>query len=727
VRRFHLSIAAIVLLGACSRSRTYHLPEADSDPEIAFGVLYDGSNQVAEIGDVVRRQNLTGYTIESKDGGLSPRLFIVSINGLESAANDACGTLSTRVDAIACRERVKSCGDDPVSCLVVLRAGESCDDRLPLPKGMPVKAFSPNDRGDFAPVSDPSSLLDGLQLCGPRTKLPCKNRLPGFVVTENGDFRCVAPSTQTECNLSIDLSDCGLGAAQGTVASDGAFSGSVGASGCMVSAAMSSELGANESGFTIACGPRRFVATYMEVLFGFAGCPRRGPGAFEEARAQTGVLIDPETNGSIRGVKVVQPNGWRARYLILGTGIDDCASAGCNYMGGSCDTQCNDSCMGTSAAFTDCLNTNGWAQCTGRTSMDDCIMRCDAFCLAGGSISDCQRHTHGHLLAVTSTLTPETDSLSSPSPKSRVPLPGGVALPVTGHQGLAILGPDPSAPWIVVAGESGISLFTTAPNETLTQAPPTLVLPPGFLAAGVAPVPNQPEQFVIFGNTSASPSKGALILAHVTQTQGAVSLNMGATINLAELPSVDAVAFASTGGWVVAASISPTIDTGRPAMLATRSIDGSSAPSNVMLGGPATALASLPGGGFAVGVDLGATTEIVLFGVSGGDFSQPVHVPVIGHLHVRAMVPEPTTCGSMASACRVFVGLEQQGGVEDVGNALVGLLEYDPSTPSMSRLFPSLIKTASPELTTLEYDAVDNGIVAASSTQNQITQIMLVQ
>jgi hypothetical protein len=687
------------------------------EAEVAFGVLYDAGDEISAIGPVVRRQNLTGYTITSKDDALKARLFILPVAALEASADGSCAMLSSRVEQIACNDRVNSCKDDSVACLSVLRASESCGDRLTLPKSVALKAYSANDKGDFVPIADPAPLLAQLQLCGPTIKLSCPLRLPGFTVTEHGEFRCVAPSRQIECDLSIDLADCGLGAADGHIANDGTFDGKVGAAGCAIAQPMPGEVASSGTGFAIACGGRRFVASYMEQLFGSAGCPRRGPAAYEEAPANEREIGGSATRASITGLKVVKPTGWRPRYLVLGTGYDECAFNGCLNRGdcGMCDTEC------TSVMLRDCRRENEWAACiTDGDAASDCVDRCKRFCASGAS--DCTKQAFGHVLTITSTLAPERDA-------KRIYLHGvdATKMPITGHRGLLALGTS-DHPSIVVAGEGALRLYTTSPSDEIVESPPALVMPPTFVAAGIAEVPGQGDQLVVFGRTTDNPSKGALIPVEIVPGQPPSLAMRGPAVPVVELPTIDDVAVTSDGRLAVAASISSSIDVAPARMLAVRAIDGSAAPAPIGLGGRATALAALPGGGFAVAVDLGMhLSEIDLYAGSGTGFGDAVKLPVIGRLRVSAMALETATCGDSSALCRVFVGFEQDGDVSDVGNALVGLLEYHPGAPSMSRLVPSLIKTAAPELTTLEYDALAPGLIGAASTQNRITQIMLVR
>jgi hypothetical protein len=156
--------------------------------------------------------------------------------------------------------------------------------------------------------------------------------------------------------------------------------------------------------------------------------------------------------------------------------------------------------------------------------------------------------------------------------------------------------------------------------------------------------------------------------------------------------------------------------------LAFRSIDGSTPFPPLALSGLPTSIATLPGGAFAVGVDLGSgrAAEIDVFSPGAHGFDSAAKLSALQGLKVGPMSADPM-------GGRVYVGFEPAGGVSDQGNALVGLLEYHPSTPSMSRLVPALIKTADPALTALEYDSFDDELVAVSSTRNRITQIMLLR
>ena len=87
----------------------------------------------------------------------------------------------------------------------------------------------------------------------------------------------------------------------------------------------------------------------MDVLFGEGLCPRRGPGAFEEAKIDAQGMGGSITHASVTGLKAVRPTGWMGRYLILGTGLDDCALDGCYHHGdngrasdcGMCGCDCN--------------------------------------------------------------------------------------------------------------------------------------------------------------------------------------------------------------------------------------------------------------------------------------------------------------------------------------------------------------------------------------------------
>jgi hypothetical protein len=707
-------LAAALLASACSKTKSFRLP-SDPQGDLAFAVLYDAGDSIAAIGPVVRRQTLTQghYTIDNKDGSLRPRLFFVALDKLKAAANAACATLQTRIEQITCAEEVKTCDTDPIACLSVLSAGTSCADRLTL-MGLPMNAYASTDSGSFEAIADPTALIAHLTLCGPVVKPTCPIRIPGFIVSEAGAFRCVAPSNQVACELSVDLGACGLGTASGTLSNDGSFGGSIDTSGCALAPLSAGDVPSGTPGFSIACGGRRFVAQYMDVLFGTAGCARRAPSIFDSARA----VFAGSRSGVITGLKAVTPSGWKTRYLVLGSGQDDCAIDGCSFQNMDCATYCNADCYMT-PVLAACANAFDYAACVpGSNAVDDCYMRCVAACSAPASASvACSDDFSGHHLAVTATTAPESflgvvdfgTALRSP-------------LPATGHSALALVG-DPSAPLILAATKSAVRAYVPRIRDGAVDPVTASATIAPAIASGVVAVAGRSDAAIVYGRTTGAEPKGFIARLSITAKSPSVSR----TATIADLPSIDAADVGGPGnGWVFAISTTPPLGSAPSDQLDLWPIDPGPSTGPISLPGHPTALAALPGGAVAIGVSKAdGSAEIDVVTPSGGGFSAPIAFGTFKRLRVSAMTIDPS-CAS-GPTCRVYVGYEQAGDTAEAGNALVGIFDYNSTSPAMSRLVPSFVVTAAPELSLLEYDAATSEIVAVASALNRITKIAVVR
>lgn len=739
VRRNPPTVAFLIFVAlfatSCNKTKSFRLPKSP-DAELAFGVLFDGSNRLASIGAVVSSPTLYSgrYVIRSKDGGLFAKLFFIKLAALEDAANRACAGRPTPADRFACRDRVRSCDASPVSCLAVIAAGDSCGDRLDLPRTLDLRAYQATDKGDLIVIEDPSPLTAQLSLCGPEVKTSCLNRLPGFAVTEHGAFRCAAPARQSGCDLTVDLSDCGFGQARGTLAADGTYRATLASAGCSIGPLSAEESARGNSGFGIACGNLRFIATHMQALFGEVGCAHRGPRVFNEARAEQGHNFGSrEVHGSIRGLAAVHPNRWDARYLFVGTGFDECAYDGCTHFGGfeACGSSCTADC--NLLAVAQCADTTPWGTCAfGAASpdagvgsdaggaRDDCLRRCKDSCQAP-AFSACLDRSLGHMLAVAGPDRPEREaalvSLDNAASTQRA---------ITGRRGLAVLGEGPT-PLILAAGLRAIRVFSTGDRDVLSEviAARTEL---DFDVAGITSVPGRSDQVIAYGKSSDIPPKGRAVLLRLSRPPES-PLGLLKSLSIPELPGVDELAVGGpNNGWAFLATVSAPLGADGPRRVEVRAIDQLEAPSGIALRGRPTALVGLPGGAVAAGVDLGpgAAGEIALL-VPVGPALNMISLPILGRLRVSTMLPDPRSCGAMGAACRVFVGYERPADIAGSGLGLVGLLEFDARDPTASKVIPSFLKTTSAQIDLLAHDGELDQLIAISSSHNQLTQIRLVR
>jgi hypothetical protein len=590
---------------------------------------------------------------------------------------------------------------------------------LRLPNTLPLNAYASNDSGNLEPVHDPKPLEQQLQLCGPIVEPSCPIRLPGYVVTERNAFRCIAPSEQVECKLSVDLGDCGLGGATGTLAMDGGFVGTISAMGCTLEALAPDDAPSGTAGFAVSCGGRRFVATYMEVLFGTAACPRRGPSIFDSGRARNFLFCTgtPSLTGVITGFKAVEPQGARERYLILGSGEDDCAYDGCCFNNNNCATNCSLDCY-MSPVLLACANAFNYASCvTDTNAKDDCYARCVSNCAQPVTpYPGCYRDAAGHHLASTSTSVPE-------KLEQTVDFEARAQDPALGYSALALVG-DAGAvrPLVIAATRGAVHLYSVGTSKTIIALETASATIAGALLAGVASGAGQGDA-VAYGRTMGPEPKGYFVPMSI----GPMRISLRTPSMIGELASIDAADLGGpNGSYLFAISTHPPLGSPIAHTVVVRNLQGGPDPPPVTLPGRPTALVALPGGGALAGVvrDDG-TAEVELVASSGGTLSDPMPFKTFGRLRVTAMTRDPS-CSS-GSSCRVYMGYEQVGDTTDSGNALVGIFDYNPTSPTSSRLVPSFVRTAAPQLSTLEYDAFSGEVVAISSAQNQITKISVVR
>ncbi|MCK6550341.1 hypothetical protein L6R52_31180 [Myxococcota bacterium] len=702
------SLVAMTVISACSRSQTFKLPETPS-AELAFAVLYGAGDRAVEAGPVVRRQTLYAgrYTIASSSPDLVPRLFFVELDALEAAARDACAELPTKAQQLACADLVGTCAADPVACLSVKLSPETCEDRLTLPRSMPLEVYG-SDGERLERVADTQGLTDDLVLCGPSIERGCPNLLPGYALTEGGALRCTVPLVQLACTAKLDLSACGLGRAEGTLAADGTFSGTfTERSSCVISAldAADAPLGARTASFAITCGGRRFVASPMELLFGEPSCPERGPPVFH----------DDGLRGRLTGLAPIRPDGWSPRYVAVGSGYDACALRGCSFGGEGCERGCADSCNVFVDLF-DCAGANETAACAPQTSSEACLERCIDVCRANEE--GCIGRSQG-----------ETLTLSSPDDIERIT--GAFDLdaaardrPLDGARGLVVLG-DRAAPAIVVA--TGDSLRTYAPEalDVLTQ----VVAPvrPGFSLAGITRLGDRGDAIVAFGQGTDGGRVAIYELLQLSETER--SLVPRDVTFTSVLPQVDDVAIAGpASSWIFGVALDPPLGVEDVARVDVATVDGTEAPAPLELPGPPTAIAALSGGDLAVAIAPTATEagRVLLFTPDVDRMREVAQLPIAGGLVVRAILADEASCATEAR-CRVYVGYEREDASRQQGPALVGVLEHDRTMPEASRVVPTFVETGAEELTFLVLDPARNTLLAVASRRDRVHPITMVR
>lgn len=655
---------------ACQGETTLTLPDRP-EAEVAFSVLYEQAKVVA-IGSVVPAALLYSgsYSVTAEASGLEARVFFLKAKDLTEAAQEACGQVEDGPSRLACLAPTARCEVEPAGCLGVARLDEGCGDRAPLLESLMLQTYAATD-GRLAATGGGA---DGTVLCGPVVRPPCPIVAPGLVVTAEDGFRCVAPVNQLGCELKIDLSRCGFDGLESTLDASGELSGPRGP--CQPTPLPDAvTLFGNGPYFALDCGGVKLVASTMGNYLGEAGCPRHGPGLFNGSRPFD---LYP---GMITGVLPLEAAGRSPQLLISGAGLDECRAAGCSQGGVDCSAECARLC--TSFNIDQCA-ANDWAECTGASKPEVCTSDCTDTCER--SISGECGITRGAALALTSALTPESDS-------ARLSLMGVAK----GSQALA-LAEDRRRAW-VAAGATGALVDLGDPLSQVGE------VELGFEASGLLASADGSAYF--FG-TSGEQGR----LRRVAPTGSTPPLSADPVIELPELRQIDQAAWFGDDTLAVFDRRAPS-----PALWLIPV--GGGAPTAVGLAGSPTAIVALPGGGVVLGLrSSSGPHQLVRVLPDPFTLAQVSAFAVIPGLEPTALALDPLTCGpSSGPGCRILMGLARS---ERPGRPLVGAAF---SSGTSFFITPSLLEV--PMLSVDQLVASSGTLFAISSRYNGITPIQL--
>lgn len=655
---------------ACSADTVLTLPDRP-EAEVAFSVLYDQAKVVA-IGSVVPAAALYSgsYSVTAEASGLEARVYFLKAKDLTEAAQQACEQVEDGPARLACLAPTLHCETEPAACLGVARVDEGCGDRPPLLESLMLQAYAATDGRLAATSGGP----DGTVLCGPVIRPPCPIVAPGLVVTASDGFRCVAPVSQLGCELRIDLSRCGFDALESTLDATGELSAPRGP--CQpVPLPEGVALFGNGPYFAFDCGGGILVASTMGSYLGETGCPRRGPGIFYGRQPFDG---DP---GLITGVLPIEEPGRGPQLLISGAGLDECRATGCSLGGIDCSAECATRCT---TYYIDQCASNDWATCTGSSQADACTAACTDTCERAIS-GECGIN-FGPALALTSALTPETDS-------SRLQMPGFA----NGSQGLAFAN-DRQQVW-VAAGRDAVLVDL---GDPLSQA---ASLPLNFRTSGLLAGGDGGAYF--FGGAS---DEGRL--QRVQRTGADPPLSADPVIALPELRQIDQAAWFNGDNLAVFDRRAPS-----PALWLIPV--GGGAATAVGLSGTPTAMIGLPGGGVVLGIRSSqGPHQLVRVLPDPFTVAQVSAFSLIPGLEPTALALDPLTCaGAGSSECRILIGLAraERPGLPLIGAAL--------STGTGFYVTPSLLEV--PMLTVDQLVPTSGAVFAISSRHNGITPISL--
>lgn len=663
-RRFAFALLATL---ACRPTETLRLPEAP-EAELAFAILYDDLDRAVRFGDVVPRQRVYAgrYSIFAEDSDLRSRLYFVGTQDLLAAARARCDEQMLATDRIRCRTAVEACEDAPSTCLTARPRGESCGERMTLPAAMPILAFESTSDGRMLPYAGEDTPPVGATLCGPIISPSCTNYVAGFAATVDGEFACVVDVAQRGCVAELDGTRCGLPPVAVEVADDGAL---VDAAGTCTFARAADE-------FDMRCGELTVRLTALEQTLGRAPCRRAGPAVYN--------TLEPRS-GRITGGLVYAPPGWEPRQVLVGRGVDHCARAGCDFLGGSCNNLCTDSCA-RSFELNECAS-DSWDPCVGVSQLDACLERCLMWC-ARDSWDVCYFDVDGDSLTIARHDLPERELL-----RVDVDTPSNVG--TTGRQALAVLDNQ----WIVAATSNHLSVLAPTNVDELT------VVTSSTVDFAVGAVLATGRDLYVFGRSG---TRGAMSLRRVFDDR--IDLVATATA-IDELPIIDAAAF---GGASLERIHIASIEGRATAVGSVARADVRGAITMVDVGAPVTALIALPGGAVLAGTEAGL---VILDGAQ-----VRARIDVWSGLRATALSLDPTTCGEGTDACHVYVGLEQTARAEE---AHVGVMVYRPAAPDSSVLANVLTPLRTPQVGVILPDPVHRVITAIAPARNTMSIVAL--
>ena len=592
------------------------------------------------------------YRLTAEDSSLEALMFVAKPQAIRDAALSVCRAIAEPTRKLAC-ERVVSACRTAEQCLQTKPASEPCADRIDLdPSALDLEVYSTGGAKtlEIDPTADAAKLLDGTKLCGPQGNPSCPDRMPAVVVTEDGRFRCLAPTSQLACGVSIDLTACGIGRLRGTLDEAGTLDGEINTSTCELEA-----LGAGDQtagggpGFAITCGSRRLVATYAGSFPGTVRCAIQGPSAFDPSDV---------TGGLISGVLPVTLLRRGDKVVMIGKGYDTCAIVGCEserHVGciGDCATCCDTGC--TSKKLDRCIP--GPLSSCGVTSESRCVETCVAFC---ANPSLCTEGAAGRSIVIADPTAPFIDDHLN---RIDLDIDNRPRLASRAFQGLLNIAADGDPPvivgadrWKVMVYEEGAGNATLVPIDT--QHEPAI----DFEISGLLRHPTQPALFYVFGgDNTAAAGEGRVVRARIQlETDNTVTKRSAV---VAELPAIDAAAVVGDNLFVIAGARPASTPTGPSKIIRLDVNDLTKIGDPIQIDGIAEHLASLgPSLVVAVSKDE-AHTLLVLDPTTGATLE--TH-QVIRGLEINTLLTDGD---------RLFVGYRKNTGLTSTATGLVGVLQ----------------------------------------------------
>ncbi|MEM7676166.1 MAG: hypothetical protein AAF449_09205 [Myxococcota bacterium] len=670
-----------MLSAGCSDVQRLNLPN-QPDADVAFGILYDGQTPV-QLGPVVTPGVIyTGnYTLRDREG-LDARLFFFRKDDLVAAGESVCLGLGLATERARCRAAVTACSEDPLGCVVPTTGEEACQDRLLYPSTLPVLSMV-SIEGILQTSRTTLETLPSLTICGPVIRPPCPNLLPGFVITDDAGYRCLAEATQASCKLTIDMSACGLGSTVANIDAAGRLTADSGA--CRVEALTTPPVLGDGAAVTLTCGDRTVVATAMGEQLAEQGCRREGPPHY-----LTELSSGDNRVGRIAGIVAIQPAGWPVRWAMTGVGLDSCAARGCRQAGVDCGNGCDIPCDGFDIKY--CAR-EPWPACTELDRRTTCKERCRSFCQrAATDRQGCTNEASGEIV-----------SLSDPAvverTVDRVHLSGQVATAI-GTRGIIALAPEADPTLIAVVRDR---VYALRPNG-VDRLSISSSVPVDFTPASVAVIDPRGD-VVVFG---AGPDDiGRWI--RLTVDGGLVAVADG-PFDIPELP--EATLGAARGTTLFFASRRQTAE--HSPSLVSLDVD-SRTPTVQNLSGPATDMIVLPNGSILVTYRTEAGGGIFVVDESGS----VSETPVLPGLHPQAMAVDSHRC--TLDACQVWIGYEP---AFVAGPAVVGRIEVQDRAARIG-IPPALVGLPIDRVQLLTVDAQQDQIVAAHTSQDQIAPLAI--
>lgn len=704
-RRARIIACSLVLWFGCQKSKKLELPSAPGLRTVAFAALFSDAGPV-ELGPVVLSTQLYAgqYSLKSRDDDLVARVFFIEIDELMRQATAACAAIPSRLESRACLDRVKACERGPTSCLAPLLGNAECIDRIPLDDAIAIQAFEQDSGGRFI-AADGRRARAGIKLCGPSLAKACPLLLPGYVVTEGGNVRCLAASSQRGCELDVNLSSCGLGIAHGTIGPEGTIVPAVDLTHCSAGSEPT-EPGA----FAVTCNARRFIARPMEAPFGETECPRRGPPSFNDTFSVNRVEL-VTLRGRVVDVEWVDFAGWSRSLLFDGTGIDGCSCPENGMPFRNCRGDCSRECEAI-VTLPDCVGLNAQHECRAIDDAQRCVDRCIATCDRGLDHGACTRELAGHQLLISPPDDPETNRasvrLDDLDLARRL---GSLALVTLGARGGAV----------AVGLEKSVKLLDASRPNTLAELTPPAEISPGIVISGLAERRGTTE-LVAYGSLVEDATAGFSVV-RVTGTPPYLSASAPVRV---DLPSIDAAVLVGDGSRVAAISIAPPLESASSdvSRVIFAPLAGGEAQSIAVEGQP-TALGALEGNRVAVGLSRRmAASAVAILEPREDRFVVVANVEILGGLRPTAILDDARGC--QAEHCVAFIGLERPTSSQATGLALVARLVYTRNgVPFEARIPRFFAETGSTELSLLVLDPEANRLFALASASNQLSPIKL--